>query len=127
MAPPGADPLSAGAHTITVHGIPQRYHVYGSGPVCLVQPGGPGVFWEYLRMPALEAHLTMVYVEALGTGDSGRLASHPDGYTRSVYADAIDQLVDHLGLDKVPPDWGTHTAASWHSATRWITPTASAG
>ena len=101
MAPPGADPLSAGAHTITVFGVPQRYHVHGSGPVCLVQPGGPGVFWEYLRMPALEVHLTMVYVEALGTGDSGRLASHPDGYTRSLYAEAIDRLVDHLRLDKV--------------------------
>jgi proline iminopeptidase len=101
MAPPCADPLSAGAHTITVHGIPQRYHVYGSGPVCLVQPGGPGVFWEYLRMPALETHLTMVYVEALGTGDSGRLASHPEGYTRSLYVGVIDRLIDHLGVDKV--------------------------
>jgi proline iminopeptidase len=101
MAPPGADPLRAGANTITVHGVPQRYHVHGSGPVCLVQPGGPGVFWEYLRMPALEVHLTMVYVEPLGTGDSGRLATHPDGYTRSLYAEAIDRLVDHLGLDEV--------------------------
>jgi pimeloyl-ACP methyl ester carboxylesterase len=52
-------------------------------------------------MPALEVHLTMVYVEALGTGDSGRLASHPDGYTRSLYAEAIDRLIDHLRLDKV--------------------------
>ena len=52
-------------------------------------------------MPALEAHLTMVYVEALGTGDSGRLATHPDGYTRSLYGEAIDRLIDHLGMDKV--------------------------
>jgi len=52
-------------------------------------------------MPALEAHLTMVYLEPLGTGGSGRLASHPDGYTRRVYADAIDRVVDHIGHQRV--------------------------
>jgi hypothetical protein len=31
------------------------------------------VFWEYLRMPALEVHLTMVHVEALGTGSDQSL------------------------------------------------------
>jgi proline iminopeptidase len=63
--------------------------------------GWPGVFWEYLQMPALEAHLTMVYVQALGTGVSGRLATHPNGFTRQLYSDAIDGLLDHLGQDKV--------------------------
>jgi proline iminopeptidase len=101
MTPPSADALIAGPHTIAVYGIPQRYHVYGNGPICVVQPGGPGIFWEYLRMPALEEHLTMVYVEALGTGASGRLAAHPNGYTRQLYSDAIDRLLDHLGQDKV--------------------------
>jgi len=93
--------LSTGTHTLMVGGLAQRYHVYGSGPVCLVHPGGPGVFWEYLRMPAVEQHLTMVYVEAMGTGASGRLATHPNGYTRSYYAKVIGALIDHLGQDEV--------------------------
>jgi pimeloyl-ACP methyl ester carboxylesterase len=101
MTTPDADPLSTGTHIVMTHGLVQRYHVYGSGPVCLVHPGGPGVFWEYLRMPGVEQHLTMVYVEAMGTGASGRLASHPNGYTRRYYATIVDRLIDHLGQDEV--------------------------
>src|SRR6185295_7869227 len=29
------------------------------------------------------------------------LASHPNGYTRQFYADALDRLIDHLGLSQV--------------------------
>jgi pimeloyl-ACP methyl ester carboxylesterase len=43
----------------------------------------------------------MVYVEAMGTGASGRLASHPNGYTRRYYATIVDRLIDHLGQDEV--------------------------
>jgi pimeloyl-ACP methyl ester carboxylesterase len=96
-----ADPLTQGTHTVDVDGLAQRYHVHGRGPVCLLQPGGPGVHWEPMRMPLVEEHLTMVYVEALGTGESGRLASHPNGYTRQFYADALDRLIDHLGQSRV--------------------------
>jgi proline iminopeptidase len=101
MATPDPDPLSTGTHTLMAGGLAQRYHVYGSGPVCLAHPGGPGVFWEYLRMPAVEQHLTMVYIEAMGTGDSGRLATHPNGYTRRYYATVIGRLIDHLGQGNV--------------------------
>jgi proline iminopeptidase len=101
MTPRAADTLSPGTHTLTVHGIAACYHVYGSGPVCLVQPGGPGVFWDLMRMPAVEEHMTVVYVEPLGTGASGRLASHPHGYTRHLYADVLDRLIHHLQQDKV--------------------------
>ncbi len=101
LPPAETEPLGAGPHTVDVDGLRQRYHVYGSGPVCVVQPGGPGVHWEPMRMPLAEERLTMVYVEALGTGDSGRLASHPDGYTRRFYADALDRLIDHLRLRRV--------------------------
>lgn len=94
-------PLSPGTHTVEVNGVAQRYHVHGTGPVCLAHPGGPGIFWEYLRMPLVEEHLTMVYVEPIGTGDSGRLDSHPHGYTRDRYADALDAVIDHLGNPQV--------------------------
>jgi pimeloyl-ACP methyl ester carboxylesterase len=93
--------LTPGTHTIELDGVAQRYHVAGSGPVCLAHPGGPGFTWEYLRLPALEERLTMVYVEPLGTGGSGRLAAHPDGYSRARYAQALDGLIEHLGVPKV--------------------------
>jgi pimeloyl-ACP methyl ester carboxylesterase len=94
-------PLSPGTHTVDVGGVLQRYHVSGTGPVCLAHPGGPGMAWDYLRMPAVEEHLTIVYVEPIGTGGSGRLTTHPHGYSRERYADALDGLITHLGVPKV--------------------------
>src|SRR6478735_2965871 len=92
-------PLSPGTHTITVpHGparVALRYHVAGSGPVCLAHSGGPGIGWEYLRMPGLEDSLTMVYVEPVGTGDSGRLPD-PRDYTVATYAHFLHAVVQHL-------------------------------
>ncbi|MFG2359742.1 alpha/beta fold hydrolase [Streptomyces sp. NPDC048521] len=99
-----SSPLSPGTHTITVpHGparIEQRYHVAGSGPVCIAHSGGPGIGWEYLRMPALERCLTMVYIEPVGTGDSGRLPD-PHDYTVATYTRLLHSVVEHLGLPKV--------------------------
>ncbi|MGW7571558.1 alpha/beta fold hydrolase [Streptomyces tendae] len=93
--------LPRGTHSFTVGGIPQRYHVHGTGPVCVAHSGGPGIFWDYLRMPALEEHLTMVYVEPIGTGASGRLPSHPHGYTRERYSRFLEQLINRLGVPEV--------------------------
>ncbi|MEV0999483.1 alpha/beta hydrolase [Nonomuraea sp. NPDC050202] len=94
-------PLSPGTHVVDVGGVAQRYHVAGTGPVVLAHPGGPGLSWDYLRMPAAESHLTMVYVEPIGTGASGRLPAHPHGYTRERYARALDGLIEHLGAGRV--------------------------
>jgi pimeloyl-ACP methyl ester carboxylesterase len=94
-------PLTPGTHAVDVGGIAQRYHVSGTGPVCLVHPGGPGFSWEYLRMPAVEENLTTVYLEPIGTGGSGRLAAHPNGYTREEYARALSGLIRHLGVPRV--------------------------
>ncbi|MFF9373500.1 alpha/beta fold hydrolase [Streptomyces griseoluteus] len=101
MNAPAAGPLATGTHTITVNGVDQRYQVHGAGPVCVAHSGGPGISWEYLRMPELERHLTMVYVEPVGTGGSGRLPKHPHGYTRELYSQCLDAVVDHLGVPKV--------------------------
>ncbi|GAA5193265.1 alpha/beta hydrolase [Rugosimonospora acidiphila] len=89
------DALAAGVHVLDVDGRPQRYHVCGRGPVCLVHPGGPGLGWEYLRMPGLEVHLTMVYLEPVGTGASARLG-HPDEYTVERYAHFTGAVLDRL-------------------------------
>lgn len=99
-APTAAQP-APGTHTITVNGVDQRYHVHGTGPVCIAHSGGPGISWEYLRMPELERHLTMVYVEPVGTGGSGRLPSHPHGYTRELYSRYLDAVIDDLGVPTV--------------------------
>jgi pimeloyl-ACP methyl ester carboxylesterase len=86
--------------TIDVDGIAQRYHVHGSGPVCVAHSGGPGIGWEYLRMPALEEQLTMVYVEPVGTGESGRLAD-PAGYHVDTYARFMHAIIEDLGQPRV--------------------------
>ncbi|WP_328676532.1 alpha/beta fold hydrolase [Streptomyces sp. NBC_00343] len=98
---PTTDPLANGTHTVEIDGITQSYHVHGSGPVCIAHSGGPGIFWEYLRMPALEEHLTVVYPEPVGTGASGRLPSHPHGYTRARYSRCLAALIEHLGVPQV--------------------------
>ncbi|MEU0036375.1 alpha/beta hydrolase [Streptomyces sp. NPDC006333] len=89
-------PLLPGTHSFRLGGITQRYHVHGNGPVCVAHPGGPGLLWDYLRMPALEEHLTMVYVEPIGSGESGRLPSHPHGYTRDRYSRFLQVLINRL-------------------------------
>ncbi|TCO34658.1 proline iminopeptidase [Kribbella steppae] len=82
-----------------VDGVRFTYHVHGTGPVCLVYPGGPGFDWRYLRLPMLEEHLTTVYVEPPGSGNSGLLS---DGdYSIERYASFADHLARHLGESKV--------------------------
>lgn len=85
----------AEARTVIVDGVRQAYRVTGAGPVCLVHSGGPGVHPEYLRMSALEGHMTMVYVDPVGSGDSGLL---PDGdYSMSRYARFAEAVLDDIG------------------------------
>jgi proline iminopeptidase len=63
--------------------------------------GGPGIAWEYLRAPELEAGMTMVYIAPIGAGESDRLASHPEGYTVARYAAMLHGLIQHLGAPRV--------------------------
>ncbi|MFD5574775.1 alpha/beta fold hydrolase [Streptomyces cadmiisoli] len=93
--------LAAGTHTVEIDGLVQRYHVHGTGPVCVAHSGGPGIDWEYLRMPELERYLTVVYPEPVGSGASERLPSHPHGYTRARYSRFLEALIEHLGLPRV--------------------------
>jgi pimeloyl-ACP methyl ester carboxylesterase len=115
-----AGPLAPGTHSFEVGGITQRYHVHGTGPVCVAHSGGPGIHWEYLRAPALERHLTMVYVEPIGTGGSGRLPSHPHGYTRDRYSRFLEVLVNRLGVPRVHVLGHSHGAfvAAYHALHR---------
>ncbi|KMS88028.1 MULTISPECIES: alpha/beta fold hydrolase [Streptomyces] len=114
---PDTDPLSPGTHTYRLAGLVQRYHVHGSGPVCVAHSGGPGIFWEYMRMPALEEHLTMVYVEPVGTAEDSRLPSHPHGYTRERYSSFLKTLINRLGVPEVHLLGHSHGAfvAAYHA------------
>ncbi|WP_164842790.1 alpha/beta fold hydrolase, partial [Actinoplanes solisilvae] len=87
--------LAAGTHAMSVDGVDQLCHVHGEGPVCFVHPGGPGIDWTYLRMPELEQFLTVVYLEPVGSGKSGRL-KNPDGYTVPTYTRYLAALIEHV-------------------------------
>ncbi|MFF4796322.1 alpha/beta fold hydrolase [Streptomyces sp. NPDC001276] len=114
------DPLYPGTHAYRTGGIVQRYHVHGNGPVCVAQSGGPGIHWDYMRMPALEEHLTMVYVEPIGTAEDSRLPSHPHGYTRERYSLFLQALINRLGVPKVHLLGHSHGAfvAAYHALHR---------
>lgn len=52
-------------------------------------------------MAAVEAELTTVYVEPVGTGESGRLPDHPRGYAVDRYSQFLHGIIEHLALPKV--------------------------
>jgi pimeloyl-ACP methyl ester carboxylesterase len=93
--------LASGTHSFVLDGIEQVYHVAGEGPVMVAHSGGPGIGYAYLRSPALERSFTMVYVEPVGTGASGRLADRGD-YRLETYVRFLAALVDRLGRPAVP-------------------------
>ncbi|MFH8533387.1 alpha/beta fold hydrolase [Streptomyces tendae] len=94
--PPGRDGTSVqDVRSFVLDGVRQVYRVAGEGPVCLVHSGGPGVHPEYLRMPALERRLTLVYIDPVGSGDSDSL---PDGdYSLTRYARFAKAVLDDIG------------------------------
>lgn len=96
---PSAGPAARAAvgepRTVVIDGVRQVYRVAGEGPLCLVHSGGPGVHPGYLRIPALEEHLTMVYMDPVGSGDSDPL---PDGdYAMARYGRFAVGVLDDLG------------------------------
>ncbi len=93
-----AAPLATGDHVAAVSGVDLAYHVHGEGPVMIVHPGGPGSSSAYLQMPALERFLTLVYVDPVGTGASGRVA--PGKYTHELLASYVEGLRAYLGLER---------------------------
>src|SRR5215471_2594882 len=100
-APASSPLLTEGDHRVmTAKGHEIAYHVHGRGPYCILHSGGPGLDWGYDRMPQVERHLTMIYMEPVGTGASAKLAS-PKEYTLTRYAEELDAFRAALGLDKV--------------------------
>ena len=71
--------MTEGTHVLDVDAVAQCYHVRCQGPAVLVAT--PGVDWDSLLMLEVERHLTVVYVEPIGTGESGRLPLTRTGTT----------------------------------------------
>ena len=86
-------------NSIIVNGVRQVFHVAGHGPVMIAHSGGPGAEYSYLRSAALEEHFTMVYLEPVGTGESGRLPS--GGTYMDTYVDFLYAVVQHLNEPRV--------------------------
>jgi pimeloyl-ACP methyl ester carboxylesterase len=100
LAACGAAPLAQGDHTLVAGGHTLAYHVHGHGPYAIVHSGGPGIEWSYNRMASVEAHLTLIYLEPIGTGGSARLADRKE-YTLKRYAEELEGFRAALGLDHV--------------------------
>ncbi|MFI5934047.1 alpha/beta fold hydrolase [Actinoplanes sp. NPDC051494] len=80
-------------HEVRVGDISLLCHIRGRGPICVAHPGGPGMHWEYLRMPLVERDLTMVYLEPVGTGGSDRLPAGT-GYDLATYTGHLAAVAD---------------------------------
>ena len=90
------DPLSPGGHTAPLPPGSIHYTVQGSGPLCVVLPGGPGMHPNYVGdLGGLDDFLTLLVMHPRGAGES---ADAPDGdYTLPAYARDVAALLDHLG------------------------------
>lgn len=108
--PPGGDTdagasgpqLENGSFTAELDGFPIHYEVHGRGPVVMALPNSWGLSLEGLRAVyrPLEQHLTLVYFDPRGMGESGDIRQDSDMSMAAVRAD-FDALRRHLGLDRV--------------------------
>jgi len=84
------DRLATGDHSANVNGVKFWYAVRGAGPLLIVQAPGWGIGSEYLQngLAPLEAHFTLVFYDARGSGQSGRPADEKKMST----SDMVDDL-----------------------------------
>jgi pimeloyl-ACP methyl ester carboxylesterase len=85
----------------TADGRTLAWREVGSGPVLLCHPGGPGSSAAYFgELPELAARRTLVLLDPRGTGGSDRPAD-PAGYELEQYADDVEAVREHLGLERL--------------------------
>jgi len=94
--------LENGSFTAKLNGFDIHYEVHGTGPVLMTVPNSWGLSHEGLRAiyRPLEEHVTMVYFDPRGMGESGPIVDETDMGMAAVRAD-FDALRRHLGLDRV--------------------------
>ena len=87
----------------TQDGRTLAYERTGSGPTLVCHPGGPGFSSRYLaNMGGLDGDLELVLVDPRGTGGSDP-ALDPSGYAIDDYASDLEELREHLGLERLLP------------------------
>lgn len=86
--------LRGGWHELDIDGVNVAFEVRGAGPIVVVHSGGPGMSATYMRMPEVERFATVVYLDPVATGRSGRI---PDGdYSEQAYARIAAELIRTL-------------------------------
>ncbi len=101
-APQARYDLENGSFTAPLNGFNIHYEVHGQGPVLMTVPNSWGLSLDGLRAVyrPLEDHLTMVYFDPRGMGESDGIREESDMGMAAVRAD-FDALRRHLGLETV--------------------------
>jgi proline iminopeptidase len=77
------------------------YERTGSGPTLVCHGGGPGFSSRYLgNLGGLDERLELILLDPRGTGGSDRPAD-PRAYAIGDYADDVEALRRHLGLERI--------------------------
>ncbi len=99
---PASEGLENGSFYAELNGFQIHYEVHGQGPVVMTVPNSWGLTLDGLRAlyRPLEEHLTLVYFDPRGMGDSDEAREETDMSMAAVRAD-FDALRQHLGLEKV--------------------------
>jgi proline iminopeptidase len=85
----------------TADGRRMTYRRSGSGPMLVCHPGGPGFSSRYLGdLAGLGEELELVLLDPRGTGGSDP-ALDPRGYAIEDYASDLEELRQHLGLERM--------------------------
>ena len=89
------------AQLTTADGRVLAYRRLGSGPTLVCHPGGPGFSSLYLsNLGGLDADFELVLLDPRGTGSSAA-AAEPSAYAIDDYADDLELLREHLGLERM--------------------------
>jgi pimeloyl-ACP methyl ester carboxylesterase len=90
------------AALITSDGRSLAYRVVGDGgPTLVCHPGGPGFSSLYFgELAGLEEHLRLVLLQPRGT-DGSDAPADPGAYQFADYVDDVEELRDHLGLERM--------------------------
>lgn len=93
--------MGTGEQLTTADGRTLAYHRLGGGPTLVCHPGGPGFSSRYLsNLGGLDEELELVLLDPRGTGGSDP-APDPRGYLIDDYADDLEELREHLGLERI--------------------------
>jgi pimeloyl-ACP methyl ester carboxylesterase len=78
-----------------------HYRVSGHGPVLIAHPGGPGTGAAFLGdLAGLDEVATIVWLDPRGT-DGSTAPADASAYTLADYADDVDAVRRHLGLERI--------------------------